>query len=229
MLGVSHKGFSQLFTSIIRTTVLESYKIWCCRTIHTSLSHLYYITPFCMYIFCDTNLLLCSVSYVLIVLRRHIQPNKKVSQQPILSLLHTHIVQNAAGERGQLSMEKCYSQMAKVRRTLFSHSLTPLSILSLPLSHSPLSFSLSPPLPLSLLSVERHNGVLRERFRDTKNNFMRHRHRQGQQIYGIFSETHALQSSSTPLGGPYIWSAISCGEHVCTLCRRNLQDSLIRI
>ena len=181
VLGVSHKGFSQLFTSIIRTTVLESYKIWCCRNIHTSLSHPYYITPFCMYIFCDTGLLLCSVSYVLIILRRHIQPNKKVSQQPILSLLHTHVVQNAAGERGQLSMEKCCSQMAKVRRTLHSHSLTLLSILSLPLSHSPsLSFSLSPPLPLSFLSVERHNGVLRERFRDTKNNFMRYRHRQGQ-------------------------------------------------
>ena len=83
VLEVSHKRISHLFTSIIRTTVMES-----------------------------------------------------------------HIVQNAAGERpsykGQLSMEKCCSQMAKVRRTLYS--LTPRSILSLPLFHSP-SFSLSPFLP----------------------------------------------------------------------------------
>ena len=37
VLGVSHKGISQLFANIIRTTVLESYKIWCCRNIHTYL------------------------------------------------------------------------------------------------------------------------------------------------------------------------------------------------
>ena len=121
-----------------------------------------------MYIFSDTVLLWCSVSYVLAILRRYIPPNKEVNQQTIPSLLYTRIVQNATGERpgykGQLSMEKCCSRMAKVRRTLHSHTLTPLSILSLPLSHSPslsLSLSFSSPLPLSFLSVERHNGVLR--------------------------------------------------------------------
>ena len=31
VLGVSHRGISQLFTNIIRTKVLESYTIWCCR------------------------------------------------------------------------------------------------------------------------------------------------------------------------------------------------------
>ena len=68
----------------------------------------------------------------------------------------TRIVQNATDERlgyqGQFSMEKYCSQMAKVRRTLHSHSLTPLSILSLPLSPSPtlLSLSLSFSLSFSL-------------------------------------------------------------------------------
>ena len=169
VLEVSHKKISHPFTSIIRTTVLESYKIWCCRNIHTSLSHPYYITPFCMYIFCDTVSVMVQCVICTNYSQRYIQPKKEVIQQPILSLPYTHIVQNAAGERpsykGQLSMEKCCSQMAKVRRTL--HSLTPRSILSLPIFHSPsLSLPFSPTSSLSSVC-----GVLRERFRDTKNNF----------------------------------------------------------
>ena len=73
VLGVSHKEISQLFTNIIRTTVLESYKIWCCRNIHTYLllspirSILFFIhlPPCCMYIFVTQFLLWCSMSYVL--------------------------------------------------------------------------------------------------------------------------------------------------------------------
>ena len=73
VLGVSHKGISQLFTNIIRTTLLESYKIWCYRNIHTYLllspmhAILFFIhlSPFCMYIFVTQLLLWCSVSHVL--------------------------------------------------------------------------------------------------------------------------------------------------------------------
>ena len=134
LASLEHQSWSHTKYSAVETFIL--------------LSPIPTLLPLSVYISFVTQFLLwCSVSYVLAILRRCIPPNKEVNQQTIPSLLYTRIVQNATGERlgykGQLSMEKCCSQMAKVRRTLHSHSLTPLSILSLPLSPSPTLLSLS--------------------------------------------------------------------------------------
>ena len=60
VLGIYHKRISQLFTDIIRRTVLESYKIWCCRNIHT-----YLLCPMpAVFFFLAISLLSVCISFV---------------------------------------------------------------------------------------------------------------------------------------------------------------------